>query len=1289
MLTNKRILNVLFLVMFLTLGLSAQEGTKESNNDGYRQGGWWTFGINGGLSYQSSDVCRTYDGWGVGLTLAKNVYYKPNAPLALDLRGRLLYANQKGEDWERSFGLQNNIALNGNSGTRDFIEEYDLNYLNNPSLTSDSSYYANYRNDLAELGLEAVINLNRLREKRNIILNLYGGLNLDWYRTRVDQANDLGGLTGTEYDYSGITSTDKATALSQLDGLRDGTYETVADGFDREYGTFTWMPSAGIELGYQLTPKFSIVGGHKVTWSRADIMDGQQWTDDNLATGNNDIYHYTNVGLRWIIDPAESTMDPPLIKIIRPKPLPYSTQNAYVNVKAEIENVSSAADVSCVYNGSAFNNFNFNPNSENFNCGLNLVPGRNELVITATNMVGQDVESVVIIYNEPQAPQPEPTRQPPIVDITRPSTSNTTVNVPNYDLKAVVRYVNSKSNVKFYFNGSTTNSFSFNASTSQLNAPLTLQEGKNTIRIVGTNEDGTAEDQTVIIYEEPPCPEPTVRINNISVPVATPMNPNLAKSNVSATVENASSRSQIKMYVNGDRFTDFSYTASTGSIKASISLAAGRNEVRIVVSTDCGRDEDVEVVTFNATTPTNPTPPPNPTPQPTPQPPIVDISTPNNGASTFNSTINMVATVKHVTNKNQIRVTLNGSNYNNFSFSAFNKTVKANNIPLNVGNNVIEVKATNNYGTDSDDVLIIRKTNATPPPPPPCPVPMVNIDNISVPVATPMNPNNAKSTMKATTQNVSSKSQIQLFINNSKTSNFSFNSGTGKISASFDMNPGTTTIKLVVSTGCGNDSDTETVNFEGQQIPKPVVNIIKPQNNQSFTTPTTQLSATVLNVNSKSDITVKVNGIKTNNFSFNSSSNNVSATINLTSGTNTIMVSASNTAGTDNDSKSVKYNEPQTVNPPVVNIVKPQNNQNFTKSTTQLSATVLNVDGKSDITVKVNGVKTNNFTYNTSNNNVIATVGLNNGKNTLQVSANNSAGSDSDTKTVNYNEPQPAIPPVVNINKPSNGSTVNTQQVDLKSTVLNVTKKSDVTVKLNGSNVSNFSFAGTSVTAKLTLKQGNNTIQVIGKNKDGQDQKSVTVKYVKPTPPPTVTITTPSDNLTVEKADYTVKANITNVKKKTDITFTVNGKRINLFTYNVAAGKLSAPITLKEGNNNIVIKVRNQAGTDEDSKVVTYKKSKPYNGNKPTVNIQSISVPVATPMNPNVGKSNLVVKTRFVANARNITVTLNGKLVNGLSFDKTKGELTGQLNLKKGDNVVTVKAKNPNGETTDTEKVTF
>src|SRR5690606_21310619 len=119
------------------------------------------------------------NGYGFGFTLGKNVYYQPGAPLSFDIRGRLLYARSFGLDAVLSYNIDKNSALNGSE---------DLNYLNYPEATGVTKgfVFQNHRTDLGELGLEAVLTLNKLKENTGIKVSLYGGAGLDYYNVKTD-----------------------------------------------------------------------------------------------------------------------------------------------------------------------------------------------------------------------------------------------------------------------------------------------------------------------------------------------------------------------------------------------------------------------------------------------------------------------------------------------------------------------------------------------------------------------------------------------------------------------------------------------------------------------------------------------------------------------------------------------------------------------------------------------------------------------------------------------------------------------------------------------------------------------------------------------------------------------------------------------------------------------------------------------------------------------------------------------------------------------------------------------
>ena len=117
----------------------------------------------------------------------------------------------------------------------------------------------------------------------------------------------------------------------------DGIYETNAHGFEDDAGKVTFMPSVGIELGYQFTPRFSMHVGHKTTFAGVDDLDGELWDDNNVLTGDNDIHHYTNLSLQWIIDPRTKKMNPPIINVTNPRTNPYISRTSAGRVAAKIK----------------------------------------------------------------------------------------------------------------------------------------------------------------------------------------------------------------------------------------------------------------------------------------------------------------------------------------------------------------------------------------------------------------------------------------------------------------------------------------------------------------------------------------------------------------------------------------------------------------------------------------------------------------------------------------------------------------------------------------------------------------------------------------------------------------------------------------------------------------------------------------------------------------------------------------------------------------------------------------
>ena len=469
-------LSILFLILLSTAGSMAQDtdfdnsentNTYQRNHFPTRSAGWWTLGINGGWAYQQSDVPTTFEGYGFGMTLAKNLYYRPGSAVSFDARGRWLYSQSIGLDTKRALGLENNTALNG---TREAGERLDYTIPNGLGYV-----FQNNKTQQFELGLEGVLTANRLRERTGIIASLYGGINLDWYNVKLDQANNNG-----IYDYSSINPDDSKSSIKSIlkNNVLDGNYETAAHGFDVD-GKLKFMSSLGVELGYQVTPRFSVHVGHKATFAGTDDLDGEIWEDNNNVTAENDIHHYTNLGLQWIIDGKDKRMSPPIINLTQPRTNPYTTRTSYTAVIAKIKNVRSAADITCSVNG-APSSFSFNRG--NFRVNTSLQYGNNEVLITAVNEVGEAQELVIIYYGDNSVPPVVNNNSyAPRVRITNPRDNSTNTDRQETRITAKVEYVNNKNDIDFLVNGRRSSDFSYNSRNDEFVGNVSLRSGKNEI----------------------------------------------------------------------------------------------------------------------------------------------------------------------------------------------------------------------------------------------------------------------------------------------------------------------------------------------------------------------------------------------------------------------------------------------------------------------------------------------------------------------------------------------------------------------------------------------------------------------------------------------------------------------------------------------------------------------------------------------------------------------------------------------------------------------------------------
>ena len=945
---------VLFMMLF-SVTLSAQTSTYSTSTQD-RTPGYWTFGLNGGLAYQTSDIPLTTEGWGAGLTLAKNLYYRPGSTFAFDLRGRLLYAESFGLDHERSYGVNRNPILNG-------TEFLDYTKANNQA----GFVFQNNRTHFGEIGLEGVLHFNKLREQTKINLSLFGGIGLGGYWARTDQADDNNDLYST--GYLGIdTTASRSVIRRELNNILDGFYETDAQG--NEFGNIDFMPGAGIELGYQLTPRFSLGLGHKVTFTRNDDFDGVIFDNQNNISTDNDWHHYTNLNMRWIIDPKKDKPKGPEVDIINPRISTTTVYQPYAIIRATVKHVNNAMDIDLTVNGKS-TPFEYNQNILKSN--LDLLEGKNTVTVSAYNAAGSDSETVYIIYvdrnsyEEPQIDSPvvndpiineapvveAPIIPYPIVKITRPYRNTETVELDRYLVKATIENVDHRDDVYFTINGRRQDNFSLYGN--RFESDIYLEEGNNRIKIEARNSRGRRSDQANIKLEERiKLIKPLVEITK---PYKNPYTTKNSRERIEATVGPLDNDCNILFKVNGKTVSSFDYRGD--KFTGNANLRVGRNEIEIVASNSVGTSSDRTIIYYEL--------------DQKKELPVVKITTPRKQSSqTDKQRIEVKANTENISKKSDVEFKVNGRKKLDFDFDYRTGKIRGL-VSLKKGINRIEIFVRNLDGNDRDKVEVKYYVSVAPP---------------KVKITKPLNRtkvDRARTEFIGTVSNVVSKDQIEMFVNRKKINDFNYSKG--RVTTLLTLNKGKNKVQLKARNEDGQDDATISVEYIVPiiKILKPKVNFTIPSKNITTKKSMYAITVKVENVVDNAKMDLKVNG-KSVAFKFDPRKKKMTANVRLSKGSNKLVAVAQNDSGMDSDQVSIKLeisaDKPgEIVSGPIgggtINLTKPVINSlsmsqpsvnpfNLETAKTRIVALLKNVKSKSEITFTVNGKLITNYSFNAS-----------------------------------------------------------------------------------------------------------------------------------------------------------------------------------------------------------------------------------------------------------------------------------------------------------------------------------
>ncbi|MEN9914384.1 MAG: hypothetical protein RL528_1133 [Bacteroidota bacterium] len=436
---------------------------------------------------------------------------------------------------------------------------------------------------------------------------------------------------------------------------------------------------------------------------------------------------------------------------------------------------------------------------------------------------------------------------------------------------------------------------------------------------------------------------------------------------------------------------------------------------------------------------------------------------------TINASVTNVAGISNISLLNSSNIMVP------YSYDSYSNQLSAN-VILNPGINIFTLTATNECGTEQKTITIQYKD---------CIDPSLSFINPISERTTVIYPS---FTFSATINGLQSTQGILVYQNGVLLNNISYNSTTRILQSNVTLQPGLNTFTVSLTNNCGSTSSSTTVSYEN--CIKPKITSTNPITNTVVSLSALRLKAIIDNITSKENITVTLNGRQVSTTTYNTTTKTADISLQLSSGTNTIIISATNNCGSDYETIIINLND---CIAPLITI----NGRNSTVSAAaySLSASIVNMPSREGITVTLNG-SPQNFTF--SNGQLTSNINLQAGENKLIVSAVRNCGTDSKTIIINLDD---CIAPLVTIN--GRNSTVSAAAYSLSASIVNKPSREGITVTLNGS-PQNFTFSNGQLTSNINLQLGENKLIVSAVRNCGTDSKTINIIYTKPIIKPAV-----------------------------------------------------------------------------------------------------------------------------------------------------------------------------------------
>jgi hypothetical protein len=818
---------------------------------------------------------------------------------------------------------------------------------------------------------------------------------------------------------------------------------------------------------------------------------------------------------------------PPSIAITSPV-MNSILNNAALRLRATVSNVSNRNNIKVIFNGIEQSSFTYTASNNTVELNTQLLPGVNTLTITATNDCGADVETFTYTLDDCLAPSVN------MIGNWNNNTSNSPLVVTsnNFPLTATIQNMPNQNGLSLTNNGSpiafSYSNGNFNSVNGNLNSTVSLQPGLNQIIVSAVRSCGQASKTIFVRYDN--CSAPTVTLLQ---PSASGTTTNIETLNLVANVSNMNSSQAIQVKLNG---VNVPFTFANNHINSSLNLIQGVNQISIQVTNSCGTDNENFQINFTQCQ----------------APQITTTAAIPNGATTSNNSFVYSAIVSN-TFANQLQLNFNGQ-AQNYSFS--NNTLSAT-INLQPGANLINLVATNNCGSDIENWSIVYE---------PCTAPQISIIS---PSSTLQSADQAIN-LSAQVSQITNANQLSLLQNGAP---ISFGFQNGSVSASVQLSNGNNLLTLSATNHCGSDLQTWNISYVPCVIPQIAIANAAALNGSTVSNAAFALSAQI-GALSSDQIMLSLNG--QSGQPFNLQNQNLSASLNLQPGTNTIVIQGKNNC--DRTSLTLQINYVPCVAP---QIQFGQATSSITNPAFQFSATVSGISNAQNVNLMLNNTV---VPFSFQNGTITASLQLNDGVNIVTLAAQNNCGVTSEN--VNYTYTAPCVQPSVTITNPSAGLFgVSNPNVIVTATIEHVTQLASIQVLNNGIAQFGSTLFGNQLSIPLSLQSGINNISVTATNACGTDTELREIRY-EPCSIPQIVYNMDPNGHTINQSIFTYNAQIVNYTANMTVTLSMNG--VVLTGYSNTDGLILAELSLFVGLNNLTITVTNDCGTLTDTYLVTY-----------------------------------------------------------------------------------------------------